>query len=206
MQLADHSGRSTVHFSPDAFRQTVISSAKRFKSSWVELGKLLVRVRDEGLFAEWGFATFEAYCLAELHIRKQTALKLTRSFSFLNKHEPKEVAAPQIAETAPPFDVVEVLAKAEERGQLSASDYKSVRDSIWNPEKTATELKRDLMARFPAAEAESENLDAVKRLYSSTKRLAAELRGNKKIPRAIAERAEELARDLEELLSNKADA
>ena len=37
--------------------------------TWAELGKLLVRVRNEALFEEWGHETFEGYCLKELHIR-----------------------------------------------------------------------------------------------------------------------------------------
>ncbi|MGQ0507159.1 MAG: hypothetical protein ACT4TC_17765, partial [Myxococcaceae bacterium] len=121
--------------SPGSFRHTVLLAAKRFKATWVELGRMLVRVRDEGSFQEWGYDSFETYCLKELHIRKQTALKLTRSFSFLKKHEPKELASEDIVERAPAFEVVEVLADAEERGQLSAEEYRSVRDSIWNQER-----------------------------------------------------------------------
>ena len=68
---------------PGTFRHTVLVAAKRFKSTWAELGKLLVQVKDENLWEPWGYASFEAYCLKELHIKKQTALKLTRSFSFL---------------------------------------------------------------------------------------------------------------------------
>src|SRR6185295_940584 len=98
---------------PGSFRQTVLLAAKRFKSSWVELGKLLVKVRNEALFEEWGYPTFEAYCLAEVRIRKATADKLTRSFSFLDKHEPKAMAQDDIVETAPAFEVVQVLADAE---------------------------------------------------------------------------------------------
>ncbi len=76
---------------PGSFRHVVLTAAKRFKSTWAELGKLLVQVRDEAKFEEWGYESFEAYCLKELHIRKNTALKLPRSFSFLAKHEAPEV-------------------------------------------------------------------------------------------------------------------
>jgi hypothetical protein len=43
-----------------SFRRTVLSAARRFKSTWFELGKLLVRVRDEAKYEEWGFETFES--------------------------------------------------------------------------------------------------------------------------------------------------
>ncbi len=187
---------------PGSFRHAVLQSARRFKSTWVDLGKLLVKVRDEGLFQTWGFESFEQYCWKELHIRKQTALKLTRSFSFLAKHEPKAVANEDIATQAPAFEVVEVLANAEERGQLSASEYRSIRDSIWNPERPASELKREFVERFPAPEGATRG-SGLRRLAGLARKLAHELSASKDVPKAIAERAAALAEDMEGLLQQK---
>ncbi|MEW6430700.1 MAG: hypothetical protein AB1730_04255 [Myxococcota bacterium] len=201
-----HLQKKALEVPPGSFRQTVLLAAKRFKSSWVELGKLLVKVRNEALFEDWGYPSFEAYCLAELRIRKQTAEKLVRSFSFLDKHEPERMGRPQVVEEAPAFEVVEVLAQAEDRGQLSASEYKSIRDAIWNPEKPTSELRRELTERFPAPEGSTSDLASLKRLWGLSRRLAAELHAHKKVPRAVAERADALAGDLEGLLAKKAEA
>ncbi len=192
---------------PGSIRQTVLVAAKRFKSSWIELGKLLVRVRNEALFEEWGYPSFEAYCLAEVRIKRQTAQKLTRSFSFLDKHEPKAMAQDDIVETAPAFEVVQVLADAEERGQLSAQEYRSIRDSIWNNDRPVSELKRDLVEQFPPPEGIGPTGAAqLKRLAAWARKLATELHGNKKVPRPMAQRAEALADDVEELAQTKAEA
>ncbi len=192
---------------PGSLRQSVLLAAKRFKSSWVELGKLLVKVRNEALFEEWGYPSFEAYCLAEVRIKRQTAEKLTRSFSFLDKHEPKAMAQEDIVETAPPFEVVQVLADAEERGQLSAQEYRSIRDSIWNNDRPVSELKRELVEQFPAPEAKGPTAAAhLVRMAAWARKLAAELHGNKKVPRAMAERAEALAEEVEELAQTRAEA
>lgn len=194
---------------PGSFRHAVITSSKRFKSTWVELGKLLVQVRDEGSSEGWGYPSFETYCFKELHLRKATVLKLTRSFSFLSKREPEMVRDQEVAtERAPAFEVVEVLAAAEERGQLSDNDYASIRETIWNPEKPPHELRRELGERFPSPEPEAPP-DAVqlRRLAAFAKKLAAELKGTRKVPRDIAERAATLAEDVEELAARmKADA
>jgi hypothetical protein len=189
---------------PGTFRHTVLVSAKRFKSTWAELGKLLVQVRDEAKYEEWGYPSFEAYCLKELHIKKQTALKLTRSFSFLAKHEPPEaVTEEDFPQKAPAFEVVEVLADAADRGQLSPAEYRSLRDSIWNPEKSATELKREFTERFPRPPPEPppENVQ-LRRLAQMARKLASELSGTRKVPSAIAERAAALADEVEELASS----
>jgi len=199
--------RKALTVPPGSIRQAVLLAAKRFKSSWVELGKLLGKVRNEGTFQDWGYQTFDAYCLAELRIRKQTADKLTKGYAVMNKYEPERLEAPDIAESAPAFEVVEVLAQAEERGQLSAQEYKSIRDSIWNQEKPTSELRRELTERFPApGEAPSSDAANVKRLWLQMKRLSAELRANKKIPRGLVDRAEALAGDLEEVVTQKAEA
>lgn len=191
---------------PGSFRQTVLLAAKRFKSSWVDLGKLLVKVRNEALFEEWGYPSFEAYCLAEVRIKRQTAEKLTKSFSFLDKHEPKAMSQDDIVETAPAFEVVQVLADAEERGQLSAQEYRSIRDSIWNNDKPVSELKRELVEQFPAPESRQNDAAQLKRLASWARKLAAELSGNRKVPRAVADRAEALAEEVEDLAQDKAEA
>jgi hypothetical protein len=190
---------------PGTFRHTVLLAARRFKSTWVELGKLLVKVRDDGSFEEWGYASFEAYCAKELHIRKATADKLTRSFSFLNRHEPKAMNREDLRENAPAFEVVEVLADAEERGQLTATEYRDVRDSIWEPERPPSALRRELIERFPppASRPPADEI-VLRRLAHAAKRLAADLAACRRVPKAVSERAAALAEDVEELVSAEA--
>ncbi len=199
---------------PGSLRHAVLLSAKRFKSTWVELGKLLVQVRDQAKFEEWGYESFEVYCSRELHIRKQTADKLTRSFSFLSRHETKQSLEMEddglvedVPRPAPAFEVVEVLADAEERGQLSANEYKSIRDSIWNPERPVSELKREIQERFPKPAAPPpSDTSQLRRTAQLARKLCLELRASKRVPKAVAERADALAAELEELASQKAEA
>lgn len=188
------------------FRHTVLMTAKRFKSSWVDLGKLLVKVSNEASWQEWGYDSFEAYCFKELRLKRQTVEKLTRSFNFLDKHEPKAVAREDIVETAPPFEVIEVLADAEQRGALSAQEYRNIRDSIWNPEKTTQELKREITEQFPKPEPRQNGAQELKRLAALAKKLADELSASKRVPKEVAERAAALADDVAQLSEAKAEA
>lgn len=187
-------------------RQTVLLASKRFKSSWVEMGKLLVTVLDSSAYREWGYESFDAYCYKELRLKKATVEKLTRSYSFLDKHEPKAMSQPDIAEVAPPFEVIEVLANAENRGQLSAQEYRSIRDSIWNPEVAVSELKREVSERFAVPEPKRDDQAQLKRLAALARKLAEELEAFKKVPRAVAERASALADDVAELVKPEAEA
>ena len=78
---------------PGSKRFVVLDAAIRFKRSWVELAQYLTRVREEGLFKEWGYRSFEAYAQHELHLKKETAQKLVRSYDFLNAHERPQLEA-----------------------------------------------------------------------------------------------------------------
>ena len=187
-------------------RQTVLIASKRFKSSWVEMGKLLVEVLQTNSYKEWGFDTFDAYCYRELRLKKSTVDKLTRSYTFLDKHEPKAMSQPDIAEVAPPFEVIEVLAGAEARGELSTSEYRSIRDSIWNPEANVSELKRDVSEKFGPPAPKPDEGAQLKRLAGLARKLAEELSAYKKVPRAVAERAQALADDVAELVRPDAEA
>ncbi len=200
MSAAEAISEKASQVVPGSFRHTVLLSAKRFKATWAELGKLLVKVRDEAQYEQWGYDSFETYCLKELHIRKQTALKLLRSFSFLAKHEPTEVEREDFTQRAPAFEVVEVLAEAEERGQLSPAEYQDVRASIWNSDRPTSELRREVAERFPrpAPEPAGES-QQLRRLAVAARKLASELASMRKVPGAVADRASALADDVAEL-------
>lgn len=202
-QVEAHLDAKARAVEPGTLRHTCLQAARRFKSSWAELGKILTRVRDESAWEAWGFETFDAYCLQELHIRRATADKLTRSFSFLERHEPRAVQREDIRERAPAFEVIEVLADAEQRGQLSAEEYRSIRDQIWTPERPVSEMKRELQDRFPRPPPPAPAVDLqLKRLAHAAQRLAQDLAACRKIPKAVAERANALADEVEELAAS----
>lgn len=204
--VEEHLEKKSQAVSTGSYRHTVLQAAKRFKSSWVEFGKLLTKVRNEALFEQWGYDSFDSYCFSELRIKKATADKLTKSYNFMEKHEPKAMERDDIAETAPAWDVVSVLADAEERGALSGQEYKSIRDSIWNPEKSVSELKRELTDQYGPPEPKRDEKAELKRLAGWARKLAEELHKAKKVPKSVAERADALADDIDQLLQAHADA
>jgi hypothetical protein len=188
---------------PGTFRHNVLQAARRFKASWAEMGKLLVQVKDEGKAEEWGYESFDDYVKKELHIRPTTALKLLRAFNFVKTHEPKIVESEDFPTRAPAFEVVEVLAEAQERKQLSPSEYQSIRESIWDADKSTAELRRELTDRFPRPAAPADF--SMRRFAQVARKLANDMSATKSVPKAVAERAGALADDLEELAASKSE-
>jgi hypothetical protein len=184
-----------------SFRRQVLEGARRFKASWVELGRLLSEVRRRGAFREWGFDSFEAYCAKELFIRKQTAEKLTLSYGFLERHEPELARGEGDTPRAPPFEVIEVLSRAEAQGRLPAGGWKELRDEVLERPPGAAALSRQLTEKYGPEERPPPPPPAerLRRLAGAARRVAEGCGAEKGVPRAVAERARDLADELEEL-------
>jgi hypothetical protein len=181
-------------------RRRLLEGARRFKAAWMEFGRLLSGVKREGLWREWGYPTFEAYCSKELFIRPATAEKLTQSFGFLERHEP-ELARSRGEPRAPPFEVVEVLSRAEAAGRLSQAGWRELRDDVLDGPATPASVARCIAERFgpppaPPAPAKPERLA---RIAALARRLAGACEGESAMPRAVAQRAADLARELDAL-------
>ncbi len=183
-----------------SLRRRVLESARRFKASWVELGRMLSEVRRDGLWREWGYASFEAYCAKELFIRRQTAEKLTMSYRFMERHEP-EIVRGEDPRPAPAFEVIEVLSRAEEAGRLPQDGWKELREEILERPPTPAALNRQLSERYgpPPRPAPAPEEERVRKLAALARRLASACGAEERIPDAVTERARALAADLDEL-------
>ncbi len=191
-------------------RRRVLESARRFKSSWVELGGMLNEVRRDGLWREWGYASFEAYCTKELFIRKQTAEKLTMSYAFMERHEPELVRrderAPAPLRPVPSFEVIDVLSRAEASGRLDEDGWREIREDVLDRPTTPAVLNRQLTERYgapPPSEQPPEE-ERLRKLAAQALRLATACDAERKVPRAVAERMQGVAEDLAALVQKTA--
>ena len=178
-------------------RRRVLEGARRFKAAWVEFGRLLSEVKREGLWREWGYPSFERYCSKELFVRASTAEKLTMSYGFLERHEP-ELARPRPDAKAPPFEVIEVLSRAEATGQLSNAAWRELRDEVLERPPSAAAMARRLAEKLgpPPAGATPPKPDRLRALAALARRLAEACRAEGAVPRTVARRADDLAGEI----------
>jgi hypothetical protein len=183
-----------------SFRRKVLEAARRFKTSWVELARLLAQVRREQRWREWGHASFEAYCAKELFLTRATAEKLTLSYGFLERHEPEVARAWEVRE-APAFEVIEVLSRAEAAGRLDDSSWGEMREEVLAGDAGRAEVSRRIAERFgPAPRPEPpEAAERLARLAALARRLAEGCADEEEVPAAVRRHARELAEALERL-------
>jgi hypothetical protein len=121
---------------PESSRYRVLSVASQFKSSWVELGEQLSLVRKAGEYSTWGYASFDDYCRDEVRIKKDTALKLTGAFGYLEKQEPQILARSRQMLPIPDYRSIDMLRQASEEQQLNAEQFQLLRESVIDKERS----------------------------------------------------------------------
>lgn len=189
-------------------RYAVLKSAKDFKTSWIELGRILYSVWKDKLYKDWGYAEFETYVAREIGIRKETALKLLRSYTFLEKEAPMYVTR-DYSETAqavavPTYEAVDVLRSAAASSKLDKTDYATIKKYVLEKGKDAKEVKKDLTLMIkqreeldPEEAREKRSLATVKRFLGALKALRTEMKAAKLLSAAVMKEADRLINAIE---------
>lgn len=191
-----------------SLRYQVLQNAKNFKSSWIELGRALYTVSKDKLYKEWGYGSFEIYTAKEIGIRKQTAMKLLRSYYFLEKEEPVYLQKDYInqagAALIPSYEAVDLLRLAKNKKSLGEEDYAALKKDVFEKGKDSREIKKGLTSiirerqEFEPEEARKKRKTAaVRRFLGVLRALKQELEISKLVPSEIIKEASSLISKLE---------
>ncbi len=189
-------------------RRQILDCAKNFKTSWVDLGRSLYSVFRDKSYKEWGYNTFDAYTSKEIGIKKQTAVKLLRSYYFLEKEEPQylksEFKENSAAASIPTYESIDVLRLAKNKKELDDEDYNSLKKGIFEGGRDFREVKKDLTALIrqrqelePEEAREKKRFSTLRRFLGTLKAIKEEIKASKLTSTAIIKDAEELIRKLE---------
>jgi hypothetical protein len=199
--------------SNDPLRREVLENAKHFKTSWIELGRSLYAVWKDKKYREWGFNKFENYTSREIGIRKETSMKLLRSYFFLEKEESDYLRAQYLqdapAANLPTYETIDVLRLAKNRKELDNEDYKHLKSQIFEKGKDARELKKDLTAMIrsrqelePEEAWQKKRETVLKRILGVLKSLSEEAKNSKLVSASLVKETESLIRKLESEISS----
>lgn len=193
----------------EALRMELAEYAKDFKVSWIHLGQGLYSVYRDKLFYAWGYEKFEDYVIRELGMKKPLALKLVKTYFFVEQEEPaylkKEFSESREAVVVPSYESLDVLRLAKRRNELTREDYSKLRKDIFDKGKDPSLVKKDLTAMIkerkqvdPEEEREKRNQASIKRFLSALKNFKNDMETLKLIEADIVEEAETLLQKLEE--------
>jgi hypothetical protein len=198
---------------PESLRYHVLDCAKNFKNSWVELGRSLYSVWKDKMYKDWGYSNFDIYTAKEIGIRKSTAMKLLRSYYFLEKEEPeylkKEQTQPSEAAKIPTYESIDLLRRAKTRKILDGQDYANFKKDIFEKGKDFSQARRDLTALIrqreelePEEAYKKRRLATIKRFLGTLKAIKQEAEVSKLLPAPLIREAQELIKKIEEQISS----
>jgi hypothetical protein len=170
----------------DPQRAELLARARRFKASWIELAEALTEVKRNGRWRNWGYDTFEAYAKGELHIRQETADKLTASYGFLKKRAPTVLSRDALREPIPSYQAVDFLRRAEASDDAPKAAVEEIRKRVLEDAAPAATIARaygDVV--FPIDEAQRKARDA-SGLKNVARRLRELLADTRVVPRKLA--------------------
>lgn len=192
----------------NSLRYKILSSAKSFKTSWIELGQALYSVFKDKLYKDWGFSSFDAYTSREIGIRKQTAMKLLKSYYFLEKEEPAYLQgytedSANIA-SLPSYETIDVLRLAKNKKTLDNTDYARLKSEIFEKGKDSREVRKDLTALIrqreelePEEARRRRKIATLRRFLGTLKSLKEEIEISKLLPTSLIKEAASLIDKLE---------
>lgn len=143
--------------STESLRQKALEAARQHKASWIQLGQYLFTIGKDKLYRDWGFLTFEAYCIKEIGIKQSTAAKLLKSYSFLEKEEPRLTSfRPEDGDMPPKripnYESVNLLRLAKENKNISPREFSGLREAVLEAGKEPKEVRaqvKSLLSQHP---------------------------------------------------------
>jgi len=192
----------------ESLRFQILNNAKNFKTSWIDLGQALYTVWKDKLYKDWGFLTFDTYTSKEIGIRKNTALKLLKTYYFLEKEEPhlidKDYVKTKDAAEVPSYESVDMLRLAKKKKMLDEEDYGRFKKDILEKGRDGREVKKDLTALIkqreelaPEEARRKKREMTIKRLLSTLRALKTEVEVTKILPSDVLKQIKTLISRIE---------
>jgi len=196
----------------DTLREQLLQYAKDFKTSWVNLGQHLYSVWRDKLYYTWGYEKFEDYTQEELGMQKPLAIKLLKTYFFLEQEEPAYLKE-EFAQTRPPvavpgYEAVNFLRLAKNNKELNKSDYIKFKKDIFENGKDVALIRKDLVALMkerkvvdPEEERDKRSELTVRKLLNAIRSFQKDAESLKLLPADLIKEATGLMKKLEEQIA-----
>ena len=187
-------------------RVEVLSRARRFKASWIELAEALTGVKRGTRWRDWGYDSFETYAKQELRIRPETAEKLTGSYTFLKRRAPSVIARDALREPVPSYQAVDFLRRAEASESAPRDAVEEIRRRVLDDAAPVASVSRAYgSVVFPVDPEQSLAKDAAG-LKNVARRLRDLLAETHAVPRKLAGEVREAVEHLLEVIEEREEA
>lgn len=189
-------------------RDRAQDGAKDFKTVWLSFAQALYAIHRDRLYEYWGYDKFDHYVERELGLKKSMALKLVKTYCFVEQQEPQylqnDFVEKKEVSSLPELDAIHVLRLAKGKKELTREDYSELRRQVFDKGRAAALVRQDLVSLMkerkkvdPEEERERRNAAAVRKLLNAIRSFKKDAESLKLIKVDLVQKAEELFRELE---------
>jgi hypothetical protein len=193
---------------PQSLRYRVLVSLRRFRASWVELGRLLSEVQVGGDYKEWGYDDFEVYCAGELGLKKPTVKKLINSYRYMQRSVPERLHAwdEYDGQGTPPempeYQTVDLVRQAQEREDLDEDQKQHFHRLAFDEGAEETALRKEIRGAISAADEGADDATVQRRreladIKRTCQVLRRKLADSRCVPEGLRERFDRLLAELQ---------
>jgi len=193
---------------PGTLRYEILNCAKNFKSSWIDLGQYLYALYKNKEYTDWGYSEFQFYCSKEIGIRKETALKLMRSYRFLEEQEPgylkKEYLESVESGKMPSYESIDILRQVKNNKDLGIAEYNKIKKHVFvkgTGEKEVRDvyrsMRQEMQEQQPEEVRRKRRMACLRRMVTSLNSIKKEINANKFLSEDIAEELDKIVTRIE---------
>lgn len=126
-------------------RSLVKGGVKNLKTQWIQAAQTMYSIHRDKLFEYWGYERFDHYIKAELGVKKSLAMKMIKTYIFLENHEP-HVLKPEFyvlldTDKIPDMDTISVLRTIRFKDKVSKEEYQYFRSMVFEKAVSASDLR-----------------------------------------------------------------
>ena len=196
------------HLTDEVLREQIQKHAKDFKASWVKLGQALYTVYNDKIYKLWGYEKFEYYVEKEIGIKKYVAMKLLKTYYFLEQEEPAYLKSDYVETTeaavVPSWDTVNVLRLAKRNKELPKEEFEKLKVKVFAEGQDVSAIRKDLTTLMkrrkeldPDEERENRSVSSVRRFLNAFRSFKKDMEVLKLLPLEMIEELEIFMRKLE---------
>lgn len=126
-------------------RSLVKGGVKNLKTQWIMAAQTMYSIHRDKLFEYWGYERFDHYVKAELGIKKALAMKMIKTYFFLENNEP-QVLKPEFTvlidtDKIPDMEAISLLRTIKARKNITREEYQYFRGMVFDKAASASDVR-----------------------------------------------------------------
>lgn len=185
-------------YTGEEVRKLAFSSIKEHRGSWARLGFSLAEIRDNEYWKDWGYNSFNKYCVEELNVTIMTAKSMIEAYYYIKINKPDLLS--QISkgnfDGIPDYHTISNLSKARSSDEIGSEKAEELTNKLFEEPEKSKDVAKELKGIMSTEEVVADVNKEIKEVKKLSKRLNSKVQ----IATAFSDEIKELAEKLYDMV------